>query len=82
MPGDVLVMQPAGAVTELRHGAIASIEIDRVDQAEVMGREGLLIGVKVPFRVKANGTFFVWHASEAGDLPERWGSNRHDGAVG
>ena len=68
VPGDFLVMRPADAAAELRHGAIASIEIDRVDQAEVTGREGLMIGVKVPFRVKANGTFFVWHASDAGRL--------------
>ncbi len=71
VPGDFLVMRPADAAAELRHGAITSIEVDRVDQAEVTGREGLVIGVKVPFRVKANGTFFVWHASEAGEPPER-----------
>lgn len=71
VPGDVLVMRPAGGAAELRHGVIASIEIDRVDQVEVMGREGLLIGVKVPFRVKANGTFFVWHVSEVNDLAEK-----------
>ena len=71
VPGDFLVMRPADSAADLRYGAIASIEIHGVGQAEVTGREGLLIGVKVRFRVKANGTFFVWHASEAGDLPGR-----------
>ncbi|MDD9993299.1 MAG: hypothetical protein OXP75_16000 [Rhodospirillales bacterium] len=71
MPGDVLVMRPAGVAAEPRHEAIASIEIDRVDQAEVTGREGLVIGVKVPFRAKANGALYVWHATETGGLPEQ-----------
>ena len=63
VPGDYLVMRPAGGASELRHGPIASIEIDRVDQTEVEGQEGLMIGVCVPFKVKANGTFYVWHCS-------------------
>ena len=63
VPGDFLVMQPADPAADLRHGAIASIQIDGVDRLEVVGREGLEIGVGVPFKVKANGTFFVWHAS-------------------
>lgn len=64
-PGDCLVMQPSEQAADLRHGPIASIQIDSVDQTEVEGREGLIIGVRVPFKVKANGTFYVWHAAAA-----------------
>ena len=66
--GDFLVMRPADPAADLRHGAIASIQIDREDRHEVVGREGLVIGVRVPFKVKANGTFFLWQASEASDM--------------
>lgn len=59
-PGDMLVMQPANRNADLRHGPIGSIQIDNVDQAEVHGRDGLMIGVRVPFKVKPNGTFYVW----------------------
>jgi len=59
LPGDVLVMQPAEKGADLRHGAIASIQIDSADQEEVAGRDGLMIGVRVPFRVKANGRYYV-----------------------
>ena len=64
--GDYLVMQPGDLAADLRNGPIASIQIDEVDQTEVEGREGLMIGVCVPFKVKANGTFYVWHAAAAG----------------
>ena len=63
VPGDCLVMQPGDRALELRHGPITSIEIDRAGQTEVFGREGLMICVCVPFKVKANGTFYVWHRS-------------------
>jgi hypothetical protein len=52
-------MQPAEKGADLRHGAIASIQIDSADQEEVAGRDGLMIGVRVPFRVKANGRYYV-----------------------
>lgn len=58
-PGDVLVMRPADDGADLRHGAVESIQIDKADQVEVHGAEGLMIGVRVPFKVKNNGTFFV-----------------------
>ena len=67
VPGDHLVMQPGDEAADLRHGPIASIEIDRIDQTEVEGRDGLVIGVCVPFKVKANGTFYVWHGSSGGE---------------
>ena len=59
LPGDILVMQPAEKGADLRHGAIASIQIDNVDQEEVAGRDGLMIGVRVPFKVKENGRYYV-----------------------
>lgn len=59
--GDILVMQPADNSADLRHGAVDSIQIDGADQSQAYGREGLMIGVRVPFRVKENGTFYVWH---------------------
>ena len=58
-------MQPSNQTADLRSGPIESIQIDGVDQTEVEGREGLMIGVRVPFKVKANGTFYVWHAAVA-----------------
>ncbi|WP_296643905.1 MAE_28990/MAE_18760 family HEPN-like nuclease [Roseinatronobacter sp.] len=61
--GDILVMQPAENGSDLRHAPIESIQVDKADQEEVHGRDGLMIGVRVPFKVKFNGTFFVW-ASE------------------
>ena len=63
--GDYLVMQPGDQSAELRHGPISSIQINRVDQTEVEGRAGLMIGVCVPFRVRENGTFYVWHTMGA-----------------
>ena len=66
VPGDYLVMQPGDQTADLRYGPIASIQIDRVDQTEVEGRGGLVIGVCVPFKVKTNGTFYVW---QPGGLP-------------
>ena len=62
--GDVLVMKPADAQSDLRHGAIASIEVDGKDRKEVVGDDGLLVGVSVPFRAKANGTYFVWSGAD------------------
>lgn len=59
--GDILVMQPAERNADLRYGAIASIQIDKVDQEGVDGRDGLMIGVRVPFRVKANARYYVWN---------------------
>lgn len=59
-PGDILLMQPADQNADLRHGPISSIQIENVDQSEVQGRDGLMIGVQAPFKVKANGTFYVW----------------------
>lgn len=59
-PGDILVMQPAENGADLRHGPISSIQIDNADQAEVQGHDGLMIGVRVPFKVKLNGIFYVW----------------------
>lgn len=59
IPGDMMVMQPADNGTDLRHGVILSIQIDNVDQDEVDGRDGLMIGVRVPFRVKGNGRYYV-----------------------
>lgn len=58
-PGDILVMQPAKKGSDLRYGAIASIQIDNEEQEEVIGQEGLMIGVRVPFRVKENGRYYV-----------------------
>ncbi len=58
--GDILLMQPAEQNADLRHGPIVSIQIDNVDQSEVQGRDDLMIGVRAPFKVKANGTFYVW----------------------
>ena len=57
-PGDILAMRPAKKGSDLRHGAIASIQIDGVDWQEVTGSDGLMIGVKVPFKVKDNGRFY------------------------
>ena len=65
MVGDRLVMQPGGDGADLRHGRILSIEIDRVRQTEVEGRVGLMVGVCVEFKVKANGIFYVWHTMSA-----------------
>lgn len=59
LPGDILVMQPSEKGSDLRHGAIASIQIDNANQEEVVGQDGLMIGVRVPFRVKANGRYYV-----------------------
>lgn len=59
VPGDILVMQPADNGADLRHGAIETIQIDNVNQEEVDGRDGLFIGVRVPFRAKENGRFYV-----------------------
>jgi hypothetical protein len=59
LPGDILVMQPADKDADLRHGAIASIQVDNVEQEEFDGRDGLMIGVRVPFRVKASGRYYV-----------------------
>ena len=58
--GDVLVMRPADAKADLRYGPILSIEIDGEGHEEVEGADGVMVGVKVPFRVKANGAFHVW----------------------
>ena len=58
-PGDILLMQPADRNSDLRHGDILSIQINGVDQTEVYGRESLMIGVMVPFKVKANGTYYA-----------------------
>ena len=58
-PGDQLVMQPVHQTADLQHGAISSIQIDGIDQAFVEGRDGLWIGVRVPFKVKPNGGFYV-----------------------
>ena len=60
--GDYLVMRPGDPAADLRYGPIASIQIDRLDRTEVEGREGLMIGVRVPFKVKRNGTFYVWQS--------------------
>lgn len=62
-PGDFLVMEPAERKADLRHGAIESIQIEGVNQTEVFGGDDLMIGVRVPFKVKANGTFYVWQRS-------------------
>lgn len=59
-PGDILVMQPAENGADLRHGAIESIQVENADQEEVHGQDGLMIGVRVPFKVKLNGRFYVW----------------------
>lgn len=59
-PGDMLIMRPADQAAELRHGPILSIQIDKRDYSEVEGHDGLMIGAKVAFKAKANGTFFVW----------------------
>lgn len=61
VPGDHLVMQPGDKAADLRHGPISSIEIDGNDQTYVDGRDGLSIGVCVPFKVKSNGKFYVLH---------------------
>ena len=58
--GDVLVMKPADTKADLRYGPIGSIEIGGEDRDEVEGADGLMVGVKVPFRAKANGAFYVW----------------------
>ena len=60
LPGDILVMQPAEKSADLRCGQIASIQIEGVDQIEVHGCDGLVVGVNVPFKVKANGSFYIW----------------------
>ncbi len=60
-PGDILVMQPSEKGADLRYGAIVSIQIDSANQDEVVGTDGLMIGVRVPFRVKANGQYYVLH---------------------
>ena len=60
--GDVLVMKPGDPKADLRHGDIRSIEIDNVGCDEVEGSDGLMIGVKVQFKAKANGVFYVWPA--------------------
>ncbi|MGX0901798.1 hypothetical protein ACSSV8_000355 [Roseovarius sp. MBR-79] len=61
VPGDILVMQPSEKGADLRYGAIVSIQIDNANQDEVFGKGGLMIGVRVPFRVKANGRYYVLH---------------------
>lgn len=61
VPGDIMVMQPSEKGADLRYGAIVSIQIDNVNQNEVFGQDGLMIGVRVPFRVKANGRYYVLH---------------------
>ena len=63
--GDCLVMQPADQGADLRHGRILSIEVEGDDQAKVEGRAGLTVGVRVAFRVKANGIYYVWQQSSA-----------------
>lgn len=62
--GDVLVMKPADENADLRHGRIGSIEIDNVEHTEVEGTDGLMIGVKVQFKAKSNGTFYVLQGSD------------------
>ena len=62
--GDVLVMKPADTQAELRYGEICSIEIDGKDRDEVEGAAGRMVGVKVPFRVKKNGAFYVWSGDD------------------
>jgi len=59
VPGDILVMQPSEKGADLRYGAIASIQIDNANQEEVVGKDGLMIGVRVPFRVKGNGRYYL-----------------------
>lgn len=62
VPGDYLVMRPGDQSGDLRYGPIASIQVDQVDKTVVEGHEGLMVGVCVQFKVKANGTFYVWHS--------------------
>ena len=58
--GDILVMQPADDSADLRYGVIETIQIDGADQTQVQGREGLKIGIRVPFKTKSNGEFYIW----------------------
>ena len=68
--GDTLIMKPAAPNADLRHGAIQSIQINNVDHEDVEGKDELMIGVRVPFKVKANGTFFViMQKNESDKLP-------------
>ena len=62
--GDVLVMKPAKAKADLRHGPIGSIKVDGKDRDVLEGADGLMVGVKVPFRAKANGAFYVWSGDD------------------
>ena len=62
--GDVLVMKPADTKADLRYGPINSIEIHGEDRDEAEGTDGLMVGVKVPFRVKKNGAFYVWSGDD------------------
>ena len=62
--GDVLVMKPADTNADLRYGAIGSIEIDGESCDDVEGADGRMVGVKVPFRVKKNGEFYVWSGDD------------------
>ena len=61
--GDILVMQPAEKSAELRYGRIETIQIDDKDEAEVYGQCSLTVGVRVDFKVKGNGTFYIWKQS-------------------
>lgn len=63
-PGDILVMRPAEKGSDLKHGAIDTIHVNGKEQPEVVGQPGLMVGVRVPFKVKSNGAFFVMHRDQ------------------
>ena len=61
--GDYLVMKSKVGNSDLRHGPILSIEVDGKRRTEVDGCSGLVVCVRTSFKVKKNGTYYVWSAT-------------------
>ena len=57
--GDILVLSLDDSMEPLRFSRIESLQVDGVDQAEVIGREGLNVGIRVTFRVTQHPNYCV-----------------------
>jgi len=57
--GDILILLQDDVMEPLRFSRIESLEVDNLNQTEVIGRDGLNVGVRVAFRVTQHPNYFV-----------------------
>ena len=57
--GDIIILSLEDSTEPLRYSSIESLQVDGLDQTEVIGRDGLNVGVKVAFRVNQRRNYSV-----------------------